>query len=183
MRKLIISAMFILTTLLLISCSTGGSRANMLKVDTDEQKADDLLEDVIDAIERQDKEALIEIFSKQAINDTTDSASSAENLFDFFQGDVESWEKSSGPTVYESTNNGSNIKEVSSYYFVNTDKQKYFFLLRDYPADAENPDNVGLYMLLVVKAEDREKIYDGSQKILYDGEQKLSHAGIYLPLE
>jgi len=85
--------------------------------------------------------------------------------------------------VSEENNYGHVIKEVSSYYFVNTNKQKYFFLLRDYPVDTDHPDNVGLYLLLVVKAEDEERIWDGNEKIIYDGNKKLSHAGIYLPIK
>lgn len=63
-----------------------------------------------------------------------------------------------------------------------TDKQKYFFLIDDYPIDTDHPDNVGLYLLLIVKAEDRLKIYDGDQKILYDGDKEIPRAGIYIPL-
>lgn len=98
-------------------------------------------------------------------------------------GIIDSWEKPSGPSVSEENNYGHVIKEVSSYYFVNTNKQKYFFLLRDYPVDTDHPDNVGLYLLLVVKAEDEERIWDGNEKIIYDGNKKLSHAGIYLPIK
>ncbi|MDD3173818.1 MAG: DUF5104 domain-containing protein [Herbinix sp.] len=155
----------------------------MLNNDSDDKKADDRLKEVIEALEKQDKDALKAIFSKQALNDAEDFDGSMDYLFDFFQGDVDTWEKSSGPTVFKSNNHGHKKKEVKSYYYVTTDKQKYFFLLRDYPMDTDYPDNVGLYMLLVVKADDREKIYDGDQKILYDGDQKISHAGIYIPLE
>ncbi len=183
MNKLIISSVLILGMLFLSSCSIGGSRTSMLNIDSDEAKANARLEKVIEAIKNKDKEALKAMFSKKALSEANDFDSSMDDLFNFFQGKVDLWKKSSGPTVFESNDHGEKKKEVSSYYYVNTDKQKYFFLLEDYPIDTDHPDNVGLYLLLAVKAEDREKIYDGTQKILYDGKIKLSHAGIYLPIK
>jgi len=85
--------------------------------------------------------------------------------------------------VFDSNNHGRKTKEVHSYYYVTTNKQKYFFLLRDYPVDANNSDNIGLYSLLVVKKEYETKIWDGNQKIIYDGNQKIPYVGIYIPLE
>lgn len=183
MRKIVISLILILSILLLSSCSIGGSRVQMLNLDSDDTKANARLEQVIEAIKSKDKDALKSVFSKKALDEAVDFDSRMNDLFDFFQGEVNSWEKSSGPKVFKSNDHGHIKKEVSSYYYLNTNKQKYFFLLRDYPVDTDYPDNVGLYMLLVVKSEDREKIYDGKNKILYDGKKKLSHAGIYIPLE
>lgn len=183
MHKIIISLMLIFSILFLSSCSVGGLRAEMLNRDNDDAKANARLEQVLEAIKKKDKENLKSMFSRQALKDADNFDSSMEDLLDFFQGKVDSWKKSSGPTVFESNDHGRKKKEVNSYYYVNTDKQKYFFLLQDYTVDTEHPDNVGLYLLLLVKAENREKIYDGDQKILYDGDKEVFHAGIYLPLK
>jgi hypothetical protein len=183
MRKIIISSILLLGMLFLCSCSLGGIRTKILNKDDDETKANERLEQVIEAIKNKDKDVLKSLFSQKALSEVDDFDSSVNDLLDFFQGDVESWKKSSGPTVFESNDHGHVKKEVSTYYYVNTDKQKYFFLLRDYPVDTDQPDNVGLYLLLVVKSEDREKVYDSDQKILYDGDKKLSHVGIYLPIK
>ncbi|MGN6710785.1 DUF5104 domain-containing protein [Anaerocolumna jejuensis] len=183
MRKLIISSILILGMLFLCSCSLGNSRTEMLNKDSDETKAQARFEEVIEAIKNNDKDAWKTIFSKQAAYDADDFNGGADQLAGFIQGEINSWEKLDGPTVFESNDYGHVKKEVSSYYYVNTDKQKYFFLLRDYPVDTDHPDNVGLYMLLVVKAEDEKNIYDGDQKILYDGKEKISHAGIYIPIK
>lgn len=169
--------------LFLSSCSLGNLRTEMLNKDSDDTKAAARLEQVIEAIKNKDKDAVKSLFSQKALGEVDDFDGNINDLLDFFQGEVESWKKSSGPTVFESNDRGHVKKEVSSYYYVNTDKQKYFFLLQDYPIDTDHPDNVGLYLLLVVKAEDREKIYDGSQKILFDGKKKISHAGIYIPIK
>ena len=183
MSKLKTILLLIVVMCFLNSCSLGGSRIDMLNKNNDEKNAAARLEQVIEAIRSKDKGAVKAFFSKKALDEADDFDGNIEYLFSFIQGTIDSWEKSSGPSVFESNDYGRVTKEVSSYYYVNTDKQKYFFLLRDYPVDTDHPDNVGLYMLLVVKAEDREKIYDGANKIIYDGDKKLSHAGIYIPLE
>lgn len=183
MNKFLISCILIFSLLFLSSCSIGGSRTEMLNKDNDEKKAENVLTHVIDAIKNQDIDALNKIFSKQAVDDADDFDDGVDSLFRFVQGKIISFEKTSGPTVYESNDHGRKKKEVSSYYYVKTDSQKYFFLLKNYPVDTENPDNVGLYMLLVVKAEDKNDIYDGDKKILYDGDKKISHAGIYIPIK
>ena len=183
MKKLIISSILILSILLLSSCSLGGLRTAMLNNSDDEENARARLEAVIEALESQDKEALKEMFSEQALSDAEDFDDNLDKIFVFFQGEVDSWEKPSGPTVFESNDYGHVTKLVNSYYYVTTDKQKYFFLLREYPVDTDHPDNVGLYLLLVVKAEDEEKIWDGEQKILFDDREKIPRAGIYLPFE
>jgi hypothetical protein len=182
MSKLKIILSLIIIMCFCSSCSMVGSRLEMLNRDSDETKANARLEQIIEAIKSKDKDALKALFSKEALNEAVDFDSNMNDFFDFFQGKVDSWKKPSGPTVFESNNHGHQTKEVSSYYYINTDKQKYFFLLRDYPVDTDHSDNVGLYMLLVVKAEDEKNIYDGDKKILYDGNRKLSHAGIYLPI-
>jgi hypothetical protein len=155
----------------------------MLNIDSDDTKAKARFEQLMEAIKCKDKDKLKSLFSKKALIEADDFDINMEELFQFFQGEVDSWEKSGGPTVFGSNNHGHVKKEVSSYYYVNTDKQKYFFLLEDFPADTDHPENVGLYLLLVVKADDREKVYDVNQKILFDGKTKLIHSGIYIPIK
>src|SRR5690242_19766461 len=110
----------------LSSCSLGELRTEMLNRDSDETKANARLAQVIEAIKNKDKDTVKSLFSKQSLSEAVDFDSSIDDLFIFFQGKVDSWKKSSGPTVFESNDFGHTIKEVSSYYFVDTDKQKYF---------------------------------------------------------
>jgi len=186
MRKLEPKSLLLLMILVvfaLISCSIGGSRTEMINNSNIEKDMEARLEKIVEAINRKDKEALEAVFSKKSRSDSNDIVESINSLFDFIQGTINTRERASGSTVFESNDYGHQIIEVSSYYFVNTDIQKYFFLLRDYPVDTDNPDNVGVYTLLVVRADEEEKIWDGDNKIIYDGDTKLSHAGIYLPLK
>lgn len=190
-KKGMLGCLILVFTFLLCSCSAAAnngsgqmlrSRLQLLEQDTSERDAEAKLEAILAAMEARDSDALSALFSVKALEDTEDFEGNAASLFDFVQGDVTAYEKLSGPTVCESSSDGIHLKEVSSYYSVSTTQDKYYFQLLDYPVDTENPDNVGLYMLLVVKDADSMKIYDGDLKIIYDGSEKLSHAGIYLPL-
>lgn len=142
-------------------------------IDDDDKKADARLEQVLNAIKNQDKDALKELFSKKAMSEAEDFDEGAEYLFELFQGKVESWDGDGGPTVYESIEYGKITKEMISAYDVVTDKQAYIFCLIDYPQDTQNPDNAGLYALRVVKAED--------EKTQLSGWQSMKVPGIYVP--
>jgi hypothetical protein len=183
MIKQIMMLLLIVSVVFLCSCSLGGSRTEILNSSNDDEQAVARLEQVIKATKNKDKKALKSVFSKQTLEQADDFDNCMDDLFDFFQGEVNSWKKSSGPTVFESNDHGHKNKKVSSYYYVNTDKQKYFFLLEYCPVDTDYPNNIGIYLLLVVKAEDREKIYDGDQKILYDGNKDIPRTGIYMPIK
>jgi hypothetical protein len=52
------------------------------------------------------------------------------------------WEKDSGPHVSKSSNYGEVIKEVDSYYHVETDKETYFFLINDFQIDDSNAEKL-----------------------------------------
>ena len=157
------------------------TRLEMLNKSTDDEIADAFLEKVVESIKDKDKDVLKALFSENALNQADDFDGNADYLFEFIQGEITSWKKSSGPTVFDSVNKGHTTKEISSYYYVSTDKQEYFFLMEEIPIDTKQPDNVGLSLLLVVKADDRLKVYDIDQKIFSVGEQEILRFGVYLP--
>jgi len=151
--------------------------------DDSSKKADERFQQIVEIINSRDMEAMKTVFSQKAIQDADDFNGNLDRLFVFIPDGINSWEKLDGPTVMTSNKYGHKKQEVDSFYSATTDNQKYFFLLDDFPSDDDNPDNVGLYLLLVVRAEDKEKIWDGANKIIYDGDKRLSHAGIYLPIQ
>lgn len=115
------------------------------------------------------------MFSERAVNEAKDLNGRLDYLLEFIQGDIISWKAIvSGATdgVY---NYGSRMTKSRSWYSVKTDKEEYLFFLLEYPEDTEHPDNVGLYMLQVIKMADKKAQFDGGQKILC--------AGIYKPEE
>ena len=183
MNKLIVSIMLILSMLFLSSCFIGGSRTDMLNKSNDEENARARMESIYEALKNEDKETLKAMFSEQALSDADDFDGNLDKLFDFFDGEFDSWEKITGLNVEESNDHGHVTKRVQTSFYLYTDKQKYCIELEDFPVDTDHPDNVDLYLLLVVKAEDEEKVWDGEQKIMFDDRVRILRAGIYLPFE
>lgn len=170
-HKLIVCSIFIIVILIMSSCS-GGSRTEMYNNDSDDKLADARLEQVIEAIKGKDKESIKAMFSAKALEEADDINGGTDYLIDFFQGEVKSTE-SDGLIVDELTDNGNNTKEVKSFYIVETNEQKYLFFLLVYTEDTGNPENVGLYALRVIKAEDEETQFTSWQD--------MAIAGIYKP--
>ena len=77
-------------------------------------------------------------------------------LFDFFKGNVISYDD---PTVGSTgrRNDGKKQIEVVAWFDVTTDEEDYVFFLHLFSMDTFDADNVGLYALRVVKAEERER--------------------------
>lgn len=152
MRKLIVIFLLVSLCLAFNSCSlVFGKPAGYY--DSDET-TDARLNQAIEAINNKDKDALKAMFSKQALNEADDFDGKADDLFGFVQKKIISWDRiehASGGGHYKY---GHRTIRVDSYYYIYTGSQKYFLHMIDYPVDTDHPDNVGLYMLQVIKAED-----------------------------
>lgn len=155
---------------------TENSRTDMLNESNDEEKADILLEEIIEAINKEDKDSLKSIFSVQALNEAEDIDGRINYLFDFVQGNIESWETIVHGATNESIDHGSKVKSSMSWYYVDTEDQKYLLFFVEYTIDTDNPDNIGVYMLQVIKSEDKETQFEGFGP-------NTRCAGIYKPEE
>jgi len=158
MRKYCIISLFLASVMLLYSCSTGGGRATIFN--DDGRIADIRLEQLLEILVSKDEDALKKMFSKQALKEAINFDENMDYLFELFQGNIVSWERTSiaGGTKSES---GKKAVQVRSWYKVTTDKDEYLFLVVDYTQDTINPDNHGLYALEVVRTEDAEEQITG----------------------
>lgn len=179
MRQGIICFSLTLLILLLCSCSLkseienredigllGGPRTEMLNKEDDGKIAAARLEQILEAIKIQDKDAIKKMFSIQAQEEADDLDGGIDYLYTLIKGDVERWEKIGG-SVDESINDGDTIKMIRYRFNVYTDKEEYLFSILEYTKDTENPQNIGLYCLKVINVNDKEP--------------KFSEAGIYKP--
>lgn len=158
MSKKILCLISMMCVLFLSSCIIGGSRTDMLDNMNDEETADARLEQVLEAINNEDKDALKSMFSQTALEEAEDFDGSMEYLFSFFQGEVISWE-SHGLSGSERFHDGERTKRLHVYYNVNTDQKEYIMYFVQWTVDTEHPENVGIYALRVVKAEDDERLF------------------------
>jgi len=120
-----------------------------------ERTAEIRLEKLLEILVNRDEDALKEAFSKQALIDAENFEENMEYLFEIFQGDIVSW-KQDGISGDTKTEHGKKSVQVRTWYTVTTDKDEYLFLVIDYIEDTINPDNAGIYILRVVRAEDAE---------------------------
>jgi hypothetical protein len=144
----------------------------MIIFDDSDKKADARMEEILDALKNDDKEALKALFSEKALSEADDMEGQLDYLFDFFQGSVESWERT-GFSSGESIRDGKKSVVQRSFFTVKTDQDEYRFFLIDYPKDTINPDNKGLYTLRVIKKVDEDTEFT---KWTY-----MEIAGIYKP--
>jgi len=114
------------------------------------------------------------MFSPEALKEAKDIDDGIEYIMQFYKGKIKS--KDGTVVTSDSKNNGEKTSELECYYTVTTDVVTYIVFFIDQVIDTKNPDNVGLYMLQIIKLSDEEKEFDW-------GGDKTRCAGIYRPAE
>lgn len=156
MRKKYFLIILSLSIIVLASCSKDTTDQNSTDVPSNEQLADTTLEKLLKGIVEKDEQSFKDVFSKQAMNEDEEFDIEMEYLFDFFRGDVVSWEKYSGPIVDREKDQDKKIIEIKSFYEVKTNEDDYVVFILEYTEDTVNPENIGVYALRIVKEEDRQ---------------------------
>ena len=143
-KKLTILLILLMGLLLLSSCGEEGGGITM----SEEKRADARTEQIISAIKEKDRESLKSLFSKKALDEANDFENDVDNLFEFLQGTIDSWERD-GIAGSESIDHGKKSLMIRFAINVNTEKEVYRLFVIDYNKDTINPDNEGVYMLEV----------------------------------
>ncbi|WP_113672317.1 DUF5104 domain-containing protein [Vallitalea guaymasensis] len=173
MKKIYLLFIMTISIVLTTSCSIGGNRTEKLNCSNDNEIANSTLEQILDAIVDEDEESIKDIFSKQALEEDVNFETELKYIFGFFSGEITSWEKFTGPIVSEENNYGVKVKDIKSFYEVETDEENYLVFILEYTEDTDHPENVGVYALRIIKAEDIETQF-GSW-------QEMAIVGIYMP--
>jgi len=148
--------MAIILTLVLSSCMKGDS--TVFFSDKDNDFADARMEQLFNAVKWRNKDDIKEMFSKKAIEKAEAIDIGVDCLLSFIQGEVVSWNRDESPMVFDSVENGGKTKQLVTWYTLDTDEQSYFVLLVDYPVDSIDPENVGLYLIRILRVEDENKL-------------------------
>jgi len=175
-KRLILFIIISALSLGLLSCSSSKSmikeRLSELNTNDDNKIADIRFQKIIEALENKDKEALKKMFSSKALKEAKDIDGGIDYIMEFYKGNMKS--KEGTIPRKDSINNGEKKSELDCMYIVTTDEDTYIVFFIDQILDSKNPDNVGIYMLQIIKKSDREKEFDG-------GGDKTKCAGIYRP--
>ena len=150
MKRKWMALLMTLATISMSACSLGGGGL----FDSDNQIANARMEKVLEALQSKDDSALKALFSKSAIADAKNFDDSIKSLFDYYEGNVISYDDKSALGVGETREDGHRQKEFNSTYDVKTSERTYRFAIQDVTIDTANPDNVGIRSLYVIKMED-----------------------------
>jgi hypothetical protein len=174
MNKRIVLILLVLVSLLLFgSCDENEDVSGKVReiIVSEPKKADARMEQIISAIKEKDREALKSLFSKKVLEEANDFDNGIDYLFDFLQGDIDSWERD-GWSSSESIEFGKKSLMIRSGYKVITNEEEYLFFVVDYNEDTINPDNAGVYMLQVTTWVDSDNLGSWQERLC---------AGIYQP--
>jgi hypothetical protein len=174
MNKRIVLILLVLVSLLLFgSCDENEDVSGRVReiIVSEPKKADARMEQIISVIKDKDREALKSLFSKKALEEANDFDNGIDYLFDFLQGDIDSWERD-GWASDESIRSGKKSLMIRFSIIINTDKDDYLLFVIDYNTDTINPDNEGVYMLQIMKLVDRNDQPSWQERLC---------AGIYKP--
>lgn len=168
MKKLFVLT-FVFWMLILTSCSSGGLEMSLFSGSENQLKnplsgndrsiANTQFEQILNACKTQDKNALKVLFSEKVINENPNIDKSIDELLDFFQGDVVSYNDWGGSGAYAGKNDdgsGRNWKKLYSTYDLKTNKQTYRFAMEVVVVDTASPENIGISSLYIIKAEDSD---------------------------
>jgi hypothetical protein len=135
-------------------------------------EADKIAQQVVTAIENKDEQALLELFSEQALSDAADLNEGMSYTFDLFQGECQEIEDGFLITNDHFERNN-RIKQIHAKYKITTTEGVYWLYFDFTFIDEANPETEGIYTIW---------FYDDKGKEAMNNNEGLSYrAGIYHP--
>lgn len=159
----LVGLILILASGSLCGCSM---RKSFLMMD-DESIANRQFEKLIDAIQTQDIDAVRALFSKNALKEAENLDESIRHLFDYFQGELVSYNNWGGPGVKAEMEYGDYQEVYDATYDFETAQDKYRLWMEIITVDTTDADNVGIRSLYIIRFED-----DTRTDFAYRGDRK-----------
>ena len=153
MKKLL--AILLLTAVTLSASGCGFLQEGSLRdldyvTSLEETYVQDCMDRLTEALKTQDGQKLKGLFSRWAQEDAEDLDASIEVLLEQVGNNVISWELfPGGATSSEYVHDGNRTVHLKSWLALKTDTREYAVLLLAYPEDTIEPDNEGLFALLL----------------------------------
>ncbi|MCL1837801.1 MAG: DUF5104 domain-containing protein [Propionibacteriaceae bacterium] len=168
MNRKVVQLIGILAGLLILSsCNMVGAVLGSL-VKSDDQIAEDRMEQIVTILKDHDREALKSLFSVKALNEAVDIDSGIDYLFDLISGDIQTWKRGQ-LTSNKNTGREGEMRRVVSWHVVNTTLEQYKFILIDYYTDTIDPENVGLFTIFACIESEEDEHYRYWQDIMIAG--------------
>jgi hypothetical protein len=162
-KKYIILAFVIIFIFIFASCTIRDLHLSKLDFDDSGKIVDNKIENILEAMEHCDKNALKNLFSQKAIKGRENFDETVIELFDFFEGQILSHSRCLPYEEY-GRNVDSEYRCLCAYTDVETNKQQYRLAFKIFIEDTSDSDNVGIYSLYIIKSEysDSQKAYWGN---------------------
>lgn len=136
----------------IFGCSAGSREEYLSNTNrTDKQQAEEMMQEIINALEARDAEAIKELFSSYALENAYDLDGRIEELMDFYPGSNGGYE--GNVRTHETTDYGDKIYVLMAKYTVTNDDETYQMRLTMETENDVNPEKVGLYMIQVMTEE------------------------------
>lgn len=105
------------------------------------------MQQIVDAVNLKDKDALCELFCSDALADAKDIEKNIDKLFEFIDGEVTSFDMDDSPVVFDNWEESGRSKKIVAWYYLTTDNGKYSVLIVDYPVNSIDESYEGLYTI------------------------------------
>ncbi|MCM1180343.1 MAG: DUF5104 domain-containing protein [Clostridium sp.] len=177
MKKIEVFLCCVILCMNLGGCIRPMSRGEQLtkELGSEQQMADQMMEDIAAALDAGDADALKALFSETALEEATDIDQQISDLLEFYQGKKQSFEgdaSSSTSTEYGTTTK----KQLIGQYLLTTDKESYRVIYDYNVIDKENPDKVGLSQLELVP----DELYQKDDFDFLCGNEGYEGPGVYM---
>ncbi len=148
MKKVII---WILTTVFALGiggCGNPRNRGMSAWFNSEEKMADARLEAIVQALESKDKEALKEMFSEKASEESEKLGTEIDGIMDFYKGDMKEYKGNNSSS--SEFHYGKGKTEIDGHYRVETTEAVYHIRFIDQVIQDEKSEEVGLYMIEII---------------------------------
>ena len=129
----------------------------------DDKIIDKSIEKIIEAINKKDVEDIKIIFCNEVLNEYINFEEQVVVLFEFIQGEIESWKRTGGPSTSLGNNDdgsGRIWKVIQATYDIETNKGKYHVSLQEILKFSQDSNKIGISSFCIINANDWNEDYN-----------------------
>ena len=151
------------------------------------QRGDARMKQIANAVNSHDAAALKALFSVRAREQAVDLDKRLDYFLSFFPNGGLTWERDSVGSSGDYDGRGNDTELLDARYKVSAGGNDYWFVFKDFPVNAIDPENVGLYGLGVAPWSDNpltgpeRPLFVWAGSIQLDGPGKNGYPGIFVP--
>lgn len=141
---------------------------------SEQEEADQMCQNIIDAYTQQDSEKLKNLFSEESRENIPELDAEIVSFLDYIKGNVKSFEGDCASS--SESEHGKKKTELTGMYLISTDEEQYCMNFYMYSKDDENPQNIGLYKLEIATEEEVNKedfVWDHAEMGIFVEEEKI----------